>query len=796
VSNKLSRSPGDFATVTPSAQPGSVPNFAVAGGSQSADALAQVGQQLSQRIGVMADRAASREGEMAGLEAGARAGSRYVEKSTLEARGDARQAAAGPATPGKPQKAATDELAADAAPLQLRRDGTIRGEAFDAAAVQTYGWRMQQGLVTDLATAFDQNDSSPGGYDAAIQKVQQKFLADPMLNDPVVRESFEKLWAEKTTIGRMTVANRHAAAVRAAAAAAATESLETLRADLERDAYRMGGNPAGDAAITSQMSRIDGQIAGLEANGTISPAQGAKYRKAFQNTVFAARTQGTFDALDNPDAQSDFALSIMDDYANGTGLAAELSLSDARDLSNELFSRATQNRTRLTTEQKAEQSRISSLVDDDIASIAATGQGLGTDAGLSYEAVEGALGTEAAAGWQQAQNVAAKGWQATAGMEIETPAEINARLEALQPAAGSAGFAEQQVIHETARKRAQAVLEERATDPLGQANRAGLIELKPIDTTSPETLATSLGERRLAVETVSSQLSVNAPVFTAQEQAALVQVVTEQPELLVGLASTFTAQLGDLAPQAMAQISDQAPVIGQAAGIAMATGDPSVAADIGAAMKARNEGLYKVKMPSDGELATAAGQIIGPALSAKPQDSAAVLATATLLFEKDANSFGLDVGDVGKLDTPANDAWRRALDRALGARSINGEKWGGIGQVNGRPTVVPSFMLATRPQAMLDDLQQADLDKLPPIQTANGIAVTAEQLKRASLVAVGDGEYRVAIGDPEGFDPQYLMGADGNFWQLDLEALAQVQVDRRSQPFVFGPFSFGGAPQQ
>lgn len=794
MSNKLSRDPGDFASFSPRSQPGNVPNFAVTGRSQTADALAQVGGHLSARLGKMADRAAAREGEMAGLDAGARAGARYVEKTTQEARGDARGGDEPPA-PTKPGTPATNPLAASAAPLQLRRDGTIRGEAFDAAAMQAYGWRMQQGLVTQLAEALEANESSPGGYEAAIQKVQQKFHADAMLNDPMVRETFDRIWGEKTSIGRMTVASRHAAKVRAEAAAAATETLETLRADLERDAYRMGGNPAGDAAITSQLARIDGQIAGLEANGTISPAQAAKYRKAFQNTVTAARLDGTFDALDNPEAQADFALSIMEDYAEGTGFAASLSLGEARDLSNELFSRATQNRTRLTTEQKAEQARISSLVADDLASIAATGQGLGSDAGLTLEAIEATLGTEAAASYVAAQDVAVRGWQATAGMEVETPAEIGARLAALQPVEGAPGFVEQQAIHQAAVKRAQAVLEERATDPLGQANRSGLVTIEPIDTTSPETLAQSLRTRRLAVETVSSQLGVEAPVFTAQEQAALVQVVTAQPDLLIGLSSTFTAELGDHAPRALAQISDQAPVIGQAAGIAMATGDPSVASDIAATLLARKDGLYKVKMPSDGALAVAAGQVLGPALMAKPDDMAAVIATASLLFEKDANAMGLDVGDIGKEDTPANAAWRKAIERSLGARVINGEKWGGLATVNGRTTVAPSHMLATRPQQILDDLQAADLALLPPIQAGNGLAVSAEQVRRGNLVAVGDGLYRVALGDPDGFDPEYLMGADGSYWQLDLATLAQLQAERHSQPWVFGPFSFGGAPQ-
>lgn len=874
MSNSLPRNPGEFLSLQPRSQFGDTPSFTVGASAATGEAMAQVGQNLSSRIGKMADRAAAREGEDAGMSAGAKAGAKFVEISSVEAKGKP----GGATTPPKGAFPASGQNPGQDVPLQLRRDSTIRGEAFDAAAIKAYGWRMQQGLLTDLAQAYDANQDSPADYEKAVAKIRENFAAEPLLSEGPLREVFDQTFSEKTTIGRLSVKSRHEARVRAEAAAAATDGLEALRQSIERDAYTIGGNPAGDEAMTAQMQRAGRQIEALVADGTISASQGAKYRKAFENTVFAARTEGTFDALPNPEAQADFALGIMEDYASGTGFAASLGLDEARKLSNDLYSRAVRNQNAVTSERKALTSQLETSMADDIAAIASTGQGLDpAQSGLTPDKVQTLLGDRALAEWQAAQDVAQKGWQATAGMELETSDEIADRLVQLKPKVptlpdfnataapglvepgninldtrkvvrnsdggistersmsfeedglevlvptvfdgavhtsdeaiahyratgehlgkfssahaaetyadnlhkrqeakyGGTSFQIQQQIYDAATKQAAAILAERQADPLGQANRAKLITLAPLDTTSPETLAKSFEERRVQAETVARTYGTPATVLRPQEVTALKQAIEAQPELLPGLASTMTAELGDLARPTLAQLSDDAPEFAHAAGLAMATSDNSVALDLADTIKRRADKSLKLKLPDPGTLNSVAYSVMGPALSELPDGAAAVLSTAGMLYENDAARIGFDPTEVGKPGTPAANAYTKALNRALGARTINGEQWGGIAEVNGRQTIAPVDMPAAKVEQLLQDLTDEELRQLPPISTANGVDVRAQDLHGAFLVATGDGRYRVALGDPDGFDPRFLQAKDGSFWELDLRQLRNLQA--------------------
>lgn len=771
MSNSLPRNPGEFATYQNRAQFGDTPGFAVGASTATGEAMADVGQHLSSRIGKMADQAVAREQTALGESIGRKAGEKFLQISSVEAKGKP----AGAATPGKVAAPATGQNSGQDVPLQLRRDGTIAGDAFDAAAMKAYGWRMQQGLLTDLAGAYDTHQDSPSGYESAVAKIRDGFLKEPLLSQGPLREVFEQTFAEKTTIGRLSVKSRHEARLRAEAATAATDGLEALRQSMERDAYTIGGNPAGDQALKAQMDRAARQIDALVADGTISASQAGKYRKAFENTVFAARTEGTFDALPNPEAQADFALGIMEDYAAGTGFAASLGLDDARRLSNDLYSRAVRNQNAVTSERKAMTAQIQSAMADDVAAIAATGEGLDpTQSGLTADKVQSLLGNEALTQWQAAQDVAQKGWQATAGMELETSTEIADRLEALKPDPAKPGFQNQLTHYNAAAAQSAAILQERATDPLGQANRAGMIKLEPLDNSSADALANSFRTRRSQAETVARAYGTPAMVLRPQEVTALKQAIEAQPELLPELASTMKAELGDLAMPTLSQLSDEAPEFAWATGIGLATSDNSVAMDLSATMKRRAEKSLKLKMPDPGTLNAVAYSVMGPALSELPEGAAAVLSTAGMLYENDAARIGFDPTEVSKPGTPAATAYARALNRALGSRVIGGVQWGGVTEVNGRQTIAPNDMPAARVEKYLQAIAEDDLPLLPPIKTANGVDVRARDLHGAFLVATGDGRYRVALGDPDGFEPKFLQGANGDFWELDLRQLRSV----------------------
>lgn len=87
-------------------------------------------------------------------------------------------------------------------------------------------------------------------------------------------------------------------------------------------------------------------------------------------------------------------------------------------------------------------------------------------------------------------------------------------------------------------------------------------------------------------------------------------------------------------------------------------------------------------------------------------------------------------------------------------------------------------MPADEPAKLWRSLTDEDLAFLPPIQTANGVPLTARQLRRAHLVTAGDGVYRVALGDPYGADPQWLATPDGRHWQIDMRELARMKAGR------------------
>ena len=119
---------------------------------------------------------------------------------------------------------------------------------------------------------------------------------------------------------------------------------------------------------------------------------------------------------------------------------------------------------------------------------------------------------------------------------------------------------------------------------------------------------------------------------------------------------------------------------------------------------------------------------------------------------------------------------------------VGGKQYGGITEVNGFETVAPPDMAA-------EDLQTTFAQLLPSdvagAVTANGIPFTSAQLRRAHMIASGDGQYRLALGDPFSDEPQILRKADGSPFELDIRALAKrISAEGRS------PFRYYAAPQQ
>lgn len=346
-----------------------------------------------------------------------------------------------------------------------------------------------------------------------------------------------------------------------------------------------------------------------------------------------------------------------------------------------------------------------------------------------------------------------------------------------------------------AEQRVQQLAELAEKDPAAYEIQRGRLKLEPIILQAGEngqidtvSLDQSLAMRRDQMRAVSERFGRDVSFFRPGEVSALSRSIAENPDMFPDFAASIVAVHGAQSGKVLAEISEEMPTLAHAAGVFAATGDRSLSVDLAQAMSAKAKGEFKQKMPVQEKFAAAAGEGFSKALAFKSDVRASTLGVAQLLYEADANRFGFDPSEINKPDTPAAQAWSRALERSLGGQTVNGVRTGGLGEVNGHAIVVPPGMAKDAPQNLLSRLNDTLLEQLPPIYSPNGVPVTASQIRRAQLVSEQDGKFSVWLDDPFGWNPQYVAaepGPDGSprKWLLDMreiEKLIGESVDRQA----------------
>jgi hypothetical protein len=417
-------------------------------------------------------------------------------------------------------------------PLQLRKDGTPAGEAFDDAAIQAYGWRVMAQLSEDLGRAAIENQDNPSGYAQAAQAIQQKYLQEEAFGEPELRELFDKVFVEKTTADRLHIASRHETKLRQEQVSAAGAGLDATSLELERHAYNLGAYGQGDAVLNTELSRAFAQIQGMQNAGVLTPDQANTRRQDLTETVFRSRVEGTYDQLDTPAEKQNFARQILTDYEEGKGPFGVLSLDEVKSLSGELFRRATADANALTIEQMQERARVAALAEDDIASLLSTGQPLDFNAnGVRPSEIQAILGPEDFAVWQENRRKATETWESTSQMRAMSEAEIASYLAGIAPQAGQPGFAGQQQTHDAAQDVAAQILKARSDDPAGYAYsnfpQVQAAWEQAATAKTPEAYRQAIGQTL----NVQRQLGIAQPQPLPRPQAQLIADAFTNPQL-------------------------------------------------------------------------------------------------------------------------------------------------------------------------------------------------------------------------------------------------------------------------
>jgi len=444
-------------------------------------------------------------------------------------------------------------------PLALRRDGTIRGDAFDASATRSYAWRMQQGLSSELTAAYDQHKDDPAAFNKAVADTKAKFLEDDNFGDPKLREIFEQSFAEKADGYYRDVANRQEIKLRNEEQASFAGAFEAQNTELERQTMALGASKEGDAIAEKRLSSVIAGVDRAERDGTISPAVAVKLRSQAEETAVRGRMQGVYDALPTPDAKREFALGILEDWKSGKGPIGKMPYDQAKRLSDGLWADATERSEREKSTNRLEAAKISDLIRDDIASTEATGKGV---AEIDAARAEQLLGPEKMAAWKADRETASRMYAATAGMDSQSTDDLATRVAMLEPKPGTPGYAEQERVFAAAQKRASGILKERAADPAAAAEKSfpEVAELsKNANPEDPESMASMVTARlqaqsALGIEELGQEPLTNQEALALSRSVTLVADPAMQAQRMAEISDQVSAAYGPHADKVMAQV--------------------------------------------------------------------------------------------------------------------------------------------------------------------------------------------------------------------------------------------------
>lgn len=434
VGNRQARTPGALHDFTGKAQIGAGTASPASGGDEAFNALMRASAGLSTTFGRLADKAAAREGEAEGLAAGQAAGASVDNDSFA-------------VTPPKP--------------LALRRDGTIRGEAHDRAALAAAGWRDDLALSTGIAQAYDEAGGDPAALDTRLRELHASFTQG--VNDDKRLEAFNKVFEERSITYRMKAQADAEARAESELKATGRAALDSQIGEFGKQLYMLGANPNGEAIAASLMKQGVTAIEAAVADGVISPAEGARLQGEYGNAAVTARLQGVFDALPDARSRMAFAEGLKDTWTQDKGAFGKLDEPQVDALQARLAAKARHELSGVERASRTEQNAIRQAVKDDLASIMETGEPLAS--GLTFEDVQATLGEADAVKWQEDRNYARAFHGQTGDMGELTAEQIADRVVEMEPKPGQAGFERQEKLYDAVHRKATRVLQDRMRDP-------------------------------------------------------------------------------------------------------------------------------------------------------------------------------------------------------------------------------------------------------------------------------------------------------------------------------------------
>ena len=721
---KLATKAGSLAAIT---DPGTVN-----AGAFARKTAASLGN-LSEKIGQLSDRVAVKEGEQAGLKAG------------LDP--------------------------------EFRPSGgfSLFDRAFDQAGIQTFKQKISTAVIEDLETAYNENQNDPGALNDAIDAVAAGHRENIF---PEIEADFDAL-VTRHKLGYMRDATRNFdKQVRAERTAALEGDLSARLRGLEQQAFRLGLDETADEALAGELAALRESLAvtGPDGERLVSPATAGKVLREAEVDIARSRLTGAFSRLETAEEKQKFIGQLSEDFKAGRGVAGAFDLDQFETLENRL-----QADLRADTAQAAARDRGIGKEVTKFEKAVAEGFSLPES---DVKALKGRVAASDNPELIDRYNATVKTLAFVQEARRSRPIELEAFVESERRRLAEKGGTEAEIERFGA---AETVLSnmraELGRDQLGYAARVGLQEVAPLDFSSPEAATASLEDRADVAEEVAAYYGRPVVYFRPEEKQALALAGSVGGDQLIAIAGSVNEALGDQAGAALAEVFSEAPVVAYIGGLSSSRADPATVRDAADGVALRQSEGFKPLLGSSQDTRRAIEGTFGTAFSALPKTGQAAVNTAQAIYEVRARRRGIQESGSGE----ARALYEEALEAAAGAVTINGEQYGGITRYRGREVLVPTDVRAEEFDQVISTMLGDDFDIIGRPLDVSGAPLGIGDVRSSKLVSIGDGRYLVALGDPDGQDPQYAAGDGPNgLYVLDLKAILPQLRARRPDLFLGG----------
>ena len=653
---------------------------------------------------------------------------------------------------------------------------TIRGKSFEEAATATYVDTLQTKMREDVWKTYQANADNPAGLDAALTKLKGEYDAKHVF--PEIRAQFDGDYLKTTMPYRHQSFRDVQEKTRDQAKAALITNIDSIDRDLE-NAARMARGPERDARMDELIAQKDANLKRAEDSGAITASQRATQQVNTRQIVLGKAIISELERL--PKEQRPAAIEKLNqERGKGQGPVSQIRDDTFDTIKGTVEQGVRKEETQLnrdfnawdrSAKDAARRLEQGFPIPDQERATLRLGAGLLKDprADVMMASIDEL---------SSVQN----------GFRGKTLPEMRKALQAMETRINAAGATP---ADKRQFKLASGLVGEMesnlAKDLVGTAETEGVIKPTPLDFSTGENLAKSLGPRLDAAKAAGQRYETGWRAFRPEDITNLKVALSNGGEPALAVAEAIVKAAGPDARRLLGEITGDVPVMAHV-GALLATGQPGSREAARDAMRAIKLSSEKgANLPPMPEINTVETKALGNAMIDAPEDQIAIRETAKKIWQ----------GRIPPgMDPKSREAEALAVDAmkdAAGRHKVGGVEYGGPTDYksgwlsSSYKVVVPSNVRTDRFRDVILAIDAKVLEDFPggrPVDP-QGKPYAPRQFHDATPVLVPGG-YRFAVGDPQNRPPQYLNGPGGKPLVLDIKAIEPVLRTKVPAAFLGG----------